>query len=289
MDKKALETIKNILKLESNNINRLLGGMSNYTYVVETDNEMYTVRLLGEFAEKFVNREDEEKGIKIFEKLSLTNKTIYFNKEDGIKISKYIDGVPLNELEDRHYQEVCEIMKSYHNKDIDIDIDYDPFNRLLKYESYLKDYCFPDRYKDIKNKFFEYRDYLESLPKVFCHNDSQRSNFFLSNNDNKIYIVDFEFVGKNDYIYDIACYGNNDFNDAIELLKVYENNNVSDDKYLRLYLWKTFQSLQWYNVAMFKELNGLSETLKINFKDVAEFFLNMAEDCLKSVLLFDHK
>lgn len=289
MDKKAIDIIKNILNEEPKKINRLLGGMSNYTYVVETDSNIYTVRLLGEFADNFVNRNEEQIGIEIFENLALTNKTLYFNKENGIKISNYIDGVPLNELENRYYDEVSNIMKKYHNANININIDYDPFNRLIKYESYLNDYNFPERYIKLKNKFFEYKNYLESLPKVFCHNDSQRSNFFISNNNNKIFIVDFEFVGNNDYIYDIACYGNNDFNDAIELLKVYEGDNISDDKFLRLYLWKTFQSLQWYNVAMFKELNGLSETLKIDFSAVAEFFLNMAEDCLTKGLSFDHK
>ena len=50
-----IEAAKNYLKNPKIE-HRLLGGMSNYTYVVSDDDKKYTVRVLGENADLFVRR-----------------------------------------------------------------------------------------------------------------------------------------------------------------------------------------------------------------------------------------
>ena len=45
---------------------RLLGGMSNYTYVVKSEGKLYTVRILGEHADKFVWRHEEKISSSVF-------------------------------------------------------------------------------------------------------------------------------------------------------------------------------------------------------------------------------
>lgn len=285
MEEKVKTILNEILGIKPDTIFRLLGGMSNYTYVISSGNEKYTVRIPGEYAEEFVSRDVEKDGIEIFENLDITNKTIYFNNKTGVKISKYIPGISLNEINERYYDKVCNLLKIIHTAQINYSIDYDPFTRLNSYEKSLGDYEFPVDYLKVRNSFLTYKDYLEKIEKVFCHNDSQPSNFII-NEEKDLSIVDFEFIGNNDYIYDIACYGNMDFKDAIELLKVYENGNVSNDKWKRLYLWRCYQALQWFNVAMFKELHGLSISLKIDFKNVALFYLNIAIECLNKASSF---
>ena len=277
MENKVLEIAENILKKKYKIDCRLLGGISNYTYVIKHCREKLTVRIPGENCELFTNREEEKVGLDIFESLNLTNKTVYFDVNSGIKISKYIEGVSLNETNERHYEEVAQILHKIHDNSIKCDIDYNPFMRLDTYESYLnqdKNYI-NDEYLDTKNKFLKYKEYLESQKKVFCHNDSQPSNFIY--NGKELKIVDFEFIGNNDCLYDIACYGNIDFNDALKLLEVYDDKTNWNDKLKRLNLWRAFQCLQWYLVASFKDLSGMSETLKINFKDVASMFLNLSK------------
>jgi hypothetical protein len=51
---------------------RLMGGMSNYTYVVQIGDNRYTYRIPGEYSEHFVNREIEIENIKIVETLGIT-------------------------------------------------------------------------------------------------------------------------------------------------------------------------------------------------------------------------
>ena len=109
---------------------------------------------------------------------------------------------------------------------------------------------------------------------VCCHNDSQPSNFIVGND--KVYLTDFEFAANNDPVYDIACYGGDDIELIEPLLKEYFG-QVDEKLIERAHLWKLFQSLQWYNVALHKEYLGLSKELNIDFEKVALYFLNNAK------------
>ncbi|MBO4667037.1 MAG: phosphotransferase, partial [Bacilli bacterium] len=255
MEDKILKVIDAYKKTDNKKIlYRLLGGMSNYMYLVEIDGSLYTVRYPGEYCEHFVNRDLEENGIMLFEKLGLTNKTVYFNKEDGTKISSYTEGFALSDLKRSGkalpYEKASELLKKVHNSNLKAVNDYNPFLRLENYEKDLVELGFviPKNYINAKKDFLEFKEYLESQKKVLCHNDSQPSNFVLSN-DGSLLIVDFEFTGNNDLIYDIACFANMELSDGEKLLEVYFDHNVKNDEYKRFYLWRSYQAFQWYNVA----------------------------------------
>ena len=91
-------------------------------------------------------------------------------------------------------------------------------------------------------------------------------------------MIDFEFMGNNCAIYDIACFGNNSISDGVKLLKAYRNNCPTYDDYRKFYLWRVFISLQWYNVALIKHFRGEGEAHNINFLEVAEHFINNAKE-----------
>ncbi|HHU55453.1 MAG TPA: phosphotransferase family protein [Acholeplasmataceae bacterium] len=251
---------------------RLLGGMSNYTYVVKVDGEFYTYRIPGENAEKFVDRNIEKNNLELIDSLNISNKTIYFNTETGEKIATYIDGVSLHQVEEYPYKKVSDILKIIHQSGLKAKNDYNPFSRLMQYEDHIIKLGFthPIEYLQIKEKLLSYKPYLELQEKVLCHGDSQPSNFVLS--EDKLYIVDFEFTGNIDLIYDIACFANIRLEEGLKLLYSYFD-KVDQDKLKRFYLWRAFQCFQWYNVAIFKELTGLSKALKIDFKAVAQDYL----------------
>lgn len=266
----------NDAKIES----RLMGGMSNYTYVVSSDDELYTIRFLGEYAENFVNREAEARNIKIMESLGVTNKTIYFDITSGVKMSHYVQGNSLNTLEGKYdLLAVCKILKKIHQSKELSKYDYNPFLRIEKYQSLLDDSDIKEEYLILKNEFMKFKEYLESQEKVLTHGDSQPSNFIVLDNGELI-TVDFEFSGNNDPIYDIACFANIKLEDGLDLLNVYYE-KVDNDKLKRFYLWKTYQCLQWYLVASFKEKMGMSESLSIDFKKIADNYLDQASKILE--------
>ena len=116
-----------------------------------------------------------------------------------------------------------------------------------------------------------------SQRKVLSHNDAQRSNIIKTPN-NEYYFIDFEFVGNNDPLYDVACFGNSFVSEGRELLNKYCFDKPSEDEIKRFYLWRIYISLQWYNVAITKHYRGEGEKHGFNFLDVAKHFLNNAKD-----------
>ena len=281
MEKTVINDVIRILKTENVSVvERLMGGMSNYTYVVSANHKKYTYRIPGEYGEVFVDRHQELANIRKAESLGITNRTVYFNLRDGCKLAEYVKGTPLSYLDDYPYELVAELLKKIHNSGLEAASDYMPFQRLKNYELNLKELGFVHSFRYLKARanFNNFQSYLESQDKVFTHGDSQPSNFVYDGKN--LYVVDFEFTGNNDSIYDIACFANIRYEEGYRLLHVYFG-NPSEDEIKRFNLWRCFQCLQWYNVAMFKELKGLSKTLQIDFLKVADKYLELAEELLE--------
>jgi thiamine kinase-like enzyme len=258
---------------------RLMGGMSNQMYVINVDDERCTFRIPGKNASMFVDRHIELKNIEAVRSLNINNETLVFDTNNGYKLAAYIDGTPFSQLDDLQLNEAASVLHELHDSSLRFDNDYDPFARLALYESYHKHLS--EDYQQTKAQFLTYKTYLESQPKVACHNDAQRSNFVQANG--KTYLLDWEFAGNNDPLYDIACFGNINFDHALALLPAYLGREASKDEIKRLTLWRTFQALQWHNVAWYKEDIGLSQELNVNFAAVAEKYLALAKSLLETV------
>ena len=264
---------------------RLMGGMSNFTYIIEIGSKRYTFRIPGKNADKFVDRTVEKHNIDLVEDLGLNNKTVYFDIETGYKIAEYIEGKPLHELDPLLFlDQAAEILHKLHESKKISDYDYAPLKRLKLYESYLAKYDFnhSERYLNLKEKFLSYKDkYMDSSKLVLSHGDSQISNFV--DTVDGLRLMDWEFTGNNDPYYDIACFGNNDFNHALALLPVYLKKTPTLEDYNRLYFFRAFQTLQWHNVALYKEFIGLSVDLGVDFMFVAGLYLDKAEKFLNEI------
>lgn len=260
---------------------RLLGGMSNFTYVVKMNNELYTVRIPGKGCEHFTNRVQEEEILNIVSKEGFLPKLVYFNKDNGYKVAEYVEGKPLHEIstEEKPYELAAHLLKKLHMQEL-FPYDYKPLERLEYYESIAKNK--DELYLALKDKFLDvHNKILDKVVLKPCHGDAQPSNFVISKE--QLYLVDWEFAGNNDPIYDIACFGNVSIDEAITLLQKYYA-NPSINEYQRLYAWRMFQCLQWYNVAAYKEEIGLSEDLSIDFKAVAESYLEKAKTFYQNYL-----
>ena len=275
----------NVKKEEIKVEKRLMGGMSNFTYVVEISNKLYTFRIPGKNADKFVNRTVEKHNIELVENLELNNKTVYFDIESGYKIAEYIEGKPLHELDPLKFlTQAANVLHKIHDSELVSDYDYDPIGRLKLYESYLVEFEFTHskRYIKLKEKFLSYKDkYMEKNRLVLAHGDSQISNFV--DTDNGLRLMDWEFTGNNDPYYDIACFGNNDFDHALALLPIYLGKTPSVEDFNRLYFFRAFQTLQWHNVALYKEFIGLSVDLGVDFMFIARLYLDKAEKFLSRI------
>lgn len=259
-------------------VKRLEGGMSNYTYVVETRGKRYTYRVPGKYAEKFVDRVEEWDNIQEVNRLSLNNATSYVEVISGEKLAEYVEGTILSETDVVSYNEMSvKALKQIHNSNLRFK-DYNAFGRLADYERYCREMGFthPKEYIELRGKLDQMRQAHADVPMVPCHCDYQPTNLVVSGD--KLYVLDWEFAGMNDPFYDIACYGNAGFDKALSLLEAYVGHKPTSQELRRLYYHRAFQCLQWYNVAIFKDRVGLSRDLNMDFNHVAAFFFGMAKD-----------
>lgn len=262
---------------------RLLGGLSNYNYLISIDGALYVYRIPGAFGDFFVDRKVEIDNIRLLSEMGVGKNPEYFNVYNGHKISKYIEGYDLSVLNEEDFDECAKVLQSLHSINALFNNDYSPFERLEKYEGYIKEFNYiPDnRYLDFKNYLLKNKDFLMSQKLRMCHGDSQVRNFVKGV---KMNLLDYEFSGNNDPLYDIACYANRDLAEGYKLLEIYFGEGLDEDKKIRFYLWRFFQCLQWYNVAVFKGVKGLSKELKIDFFAVSKMYLDKAEDILKIIV-----
>lgn len=264
---------------------RLMGGMSNYTYIFEVDNKKYTFRIPGKNAEKFVDRIIEEKNIELVSQLNLNNNTLFLDPKSGFKIAEYLEGKPLSEDNPLdHLKEASEVLHHIHQSGLKAINNYAPKDRLALYESYLDEYEYTHtkRYIDLKASWQALSSqYMDDSRLTLSHGDSQISNFLITKEG--LRLMDWEFTGNNDPFYDIACFGNNDFNHALSLLPVYLSKEPTTKDFNRLYFFRAYQCLQWHNVALYKEFIGLSVDLGVDFKFVANLYLDKTENFLKAI------
>ncbi len=261
---------------------RLEGGMSNYTYVVESQNKKYTYRVPGKFAEKFVDREEEWANIQEVNRLGLNNITEYVEIRSGEKLAEYVEGTIMSTTDVVSYNAMSvAALKKIHGSDMKFK-DYDAFGRLDADQNYCLEtgFVFPQEYHDLRKKLDAIRATQTNVPKVPCHCDYQPTNLVISGD--KLYVLDWEFAGMNDPFYDIACYGNAGFDKALSLLEAYVGHKPTKDELQRLYFHRAFQCLQWFNVAIFKDRVGLSKDLNMDFNAVAFMFLGMAKELLEN-------
>jgi len=262
----------------------LVGGMMNESYIVEHNNKKYVLYISTKQANEMVDRYRERKDQKIFYELGITSKNVYFDEENGIKINEYIEGVSIDHVNEFNYQKIASLMHTLHDSKRLCQKDYLPFERFNGYESEANAFLPHQdaRFLKLREVLFSKKDYLINQKKVICHNDAQRSNIVKTPND-EYYFIDFEFVGNNDPIYDIACFGNNSVQEGYQLLEAYfpQLTNVERE---RFFLWRMYISLQWYEVAIVKHYRGEGEIHNFNFLDVAAHFLKNAEEAYQGYL-----
>ncbi len=252
---------------------RFLGGMSHLTYLIEVHGELYSYRIIGKDGNLFVDRKIEFQNINLVKPLNINNDTVFFNIENGEKAAKYVNGEILSTLDFRPYlKDVANLLKKIHQSQIKTN-DYGLIERLDLYESYTN--LRSDLYIELKNSWIGmYQSDHINQPKVFCHNDAQRSNIVIGKD--QIYLLDWEYAGLNEFYYDIASFGNVKFEDALELLDVYLGHKANKKEADSVRFYRMFQALQWHQVALRKEMIGLSPILKMDFKFFAHKYLELA-------------
>jgi thiamine kinase-like enzyme/choline kinase/predicted transcriptional regulator len=242
------------------------GGMTNKNYKVMIDDDEYVVRVAGNGTEKMINRHEEKLNSELTYKIGINPPQLYFNVETGMKIVRMIPNAetlnPKTAKRPDNLTLVGRTLSKLHNSNIIMENQFNVFNTLDQYENLLKETGgnFFEDYSLIREKVMKLKNYYESLQfnLTACHNDPLAENFVKSGDD-FIYLIDWEYGGMNDPLWDVAAFSlESEYSEMEEnmLLDVYFEGDVSPESKERLLINKVFQDFVWSVWTLYKEAQG---------------------------------
>ena len=256
----------NIQKCDILNITALKTGMTNNSFLFETNDKKYIMRIPGEGTEKLINRKQEKQVYDVINPLNISDPIIYFDPYNGYKLTEYIPNThncdPLNKSE----VELCmRFLKKFHDSKLKVNHEFDIFEKIEYYESLWKTQPskYPD-YQQTKNNIYILKNFINSLDKNYTltHIDAVPDNFLLFKNNNKreIRLIDWEYAAMQDPHVDIAMfaiYAMYDRQDVDQLIDFYFENNCNKQTRLKIYAYIACCGLLWSNWCEYKFLLGI--------------------------------
>ena len=256
------------MNIKENEINKIfpIGGMTNKNYKVCINDKAYVLRIPGNGTEDMISRKEEIRNAVYANKIGVDAELVYFNEETGVKISNFIENAqtlsPEAAKKQHNMKMVCNLLRTLHNSKEKMDNDFNIYEKIEKYESlYKKAYgLFNEDYYQVKDKVYYLKNIMNELDVLYtpCHNDTIAENFIKSS-ENKMYLIDWEYAGMNDPMWDIAAHSleNNFTEDEEELfLKIYFEGKVEEKYKKRILINKIYQDFLWSIWANVKEAKG---------------------------------
>lgn len=262
------EIVQDCLGIETSLIRDIspIGGMTNKNYKVITADQVYVLRIPGNGTDKMISRTAEIKNASLAHEIGVDAELIYFNEVTGIKISKFIDNAQTlsAEASKKPYvmKKICEVLNKLHKCGLTMENEFQVYEKIDEYECLLNnlkgDYY--DDYSQVKNQVILLKEIMQQLDVelVPCHNDTLAENFIKDENE-RFYLIDWEYAGMNDPMWDIAAHClESQFNeDEEELFLNTYFNSVPGEKYkIRILINKIYQDFLWSLWTKVKEASG---------------------------------
>lgn len=219
-----------------------MGGLTNRTYhAVFQDGAEYVVRIPGEGTEEMISRRDEEVSTRLACKLGIDAELLYFG-ENGAKVTAYIPGAVTMSApamrEPQHIREAADILRRLHRSGEDTGISFEVFSMAASYEKIIADKQVPmfSDYAEVKAEVMAAKRQIDAacdIAPVPCHNDVLCENWVVSD-AGKMYLIDWEYAGMNDGIWDVA---------DLSIEAVYDH--ALDEVLLRAYLGREPETMDW--------------------------------------------
>lgn len=260
--------VSEALKVEEDKVEAIepIGGMTNKNYKITINGEDFVIRIPGAGTEDFIDRKNEKINSLLSWKLGINYDLEYFNEENGIKIAKYIKNLetlnPTTAKKEENMRLVAQVLKKLHNSEIKLNNEFNVFDLIVHYDKLIDKYN-GERYKDhniIYEKVMKLKPLLEegSYELRPCHCDTVPENFIKSGED-KIYLIDWEYSGMNDPMWDLAAFSLEcGFSEEDEELFInyYFNGSIEESHRKRIFINKILQDFLWSLWTIIKEARG---------------------------------
>ncbi|WP_446470113.1 phosphotransferase [Xenorhabdus stockiae] len=264
---KLIRNIFNLKRDHEINIS-LLGGMTNTNYLVIIDGKEMVLRMPGKATENFINRYNEKINSELTSVLGVNSNVIYFDHKTGIKITSFIkNSIALSPKTAKYNDNIKLIshkLRELHSSNLIFNNSFNVFTEFKHYYSLLKNKIIPYSFKykeEVIEFFYQSEGILDTLGLELCpcHNDLVAENILKL--DNNIYIIDWEYSGMNDPMFDIAALFlecNYSSREQEEFLSNYLEKDVNDNVLKKILLFQFTQDILWTIWTIVKEENGES-------------------------------
>lgn len=268
----AIEKIKTLSIWKNDlTINPLEGGITNLNFLVNHGNEKLVVRLGQDIPEHLVYRSNEINVSKAAHEIGVSPKLIH--SEQGVLVLEFIESETLDPKGvQKNLEKIIPVIKKIHNE-IPNFLSGQPaifwvFHVIKYYANFLRSNhsIHQNKIDDLLLKASKLEKLSSPREIVFGHNDFLAANFL--DDGSKIWVVDWEYGGFNDPLFDIGgLASNNDFKQDLEkeALEMYYEKSISNDFLLKYDSMKTASLLRETMWSMVSEI-----TSKLDF-DYGEY------------------
>lgn len=266
----AIEVITKVLGVREEDvvdITVLKKGMTNRSFLFSCKGRKYIMRIPGEGTDKLINRRQEGAVYRMISGLNLCDDPVYFNSDNGYKITKYIENVRCCDPEKEEDLVVCmSKLRKFHEMGLQVDHEFDIYGMIDFYESLWEG--MPSVYKDYestKSHIFELKKYIDiyAAPKVLTHIDAVPDNFLFDSNvdgELSIQLTDWEYAGMQDPHVDIAMfciYSLYNQHQIDRLISIYFKGNCTKEIKIKIYCYIAACGLLWSNWCEYKRNLGV--------------------------------
>lgn len=264
----AREILVSCLNIENKEIEQVSigGGMTNHNFYVKLSGKEYILRIPGACTEQIIDRQAEQKNSLRAAELGVNPTVLYFSLESGIKITEYIKGArtlnPASARMEVSMRATTDILKKLHNSNLELTGSFNPWREYEKYKMIILEGNggFYQGYEELEMFFYALKADLNELGenRKPCHNDLVAENF-VSDDKGRMYLIDWEYAGMNDPMWDIASHLLEcEFSDLEEelYLQYYFEDEVSQKDKRKICLFKICQDVLWSAWTIMKETRG---------------------------------
>lgn len=243
-----------------------IGGMSNKNFKITFNGKSYVLRVPGNGSEGMVERSNEEFNASAASKLGINPEIRYFNSENGIKLTDFIENAEtLNAATVQRHEnmrKIADIYKQLHNSHIRLRNEFNIFHEIEKYDMLMartgaKMYS---GWENVRQEVMNLEHHLNKLGVDLkpCHNDALYENFIKAT-DGTIFLIDWEYSGMNDPMADFAALfieagfekENEDY-----ILDKYFNGSIPPNAREKILCYQILWDYLWAQWTVIKEAKG---------------------------------
>lgn len=244
-------------------------GMTNRSFIFTVRDRRYIMRIPGEGTDRLIDRRQEADVYAMVSGLGLCDDPIYFSRENGYKITRYIENVRCCDPENVEELRLCmRKLKRFHDRKLSVPYVFDIFGQIEFYEQLWggRPSIYVD-YEKTKHHVLELRPFIDAhaAPMCLTHIDAVPDNFLFDPSDEgelSVQLIDWEYAGMQDPHVDIAMfiiYSMYDRAEADRLIDLYFEGEGGCDEVTRtkIYCYIAVCGLLWSNWCEYKRGLGV--------------------------------